>query len=57
MEVPWEEDTVLAPDVRDRETLLMLAKMTSNAYSTPEDKDWYDLGEGWNKVRSRSRHS
>ncbi|KZO99574.1 alpha/beta-hydrolase [Calocera viscosa TUFC12733] len=49
MDVPWDEDIVLAPDVSDRETLLELAKMTSNAYSTPFDKEWYDLGERWNK--------
>ncbi|EJT96502.1 alpha/beta-hydrolase [Dacryopinax primogenitus] len=48
MDVPWDEDVVLLPDVSDRETLLELAKMTSNAYSAPADKDWYDLGHRWN---------
>ncbi|KAH9939429.1 Alpha/Beta hydrolase protein, partial [Amylocystis lapponica] len=36
------------PDVRDRESLLQLAKMTNNAYAVPGDKDWYDLGPDWN---------
>ncbi|KAF7795282.1 hypothetical protein EIP86_006435, partial [Pleurotus ostreatoroseus] len=45
----WDEDEVLAPDVTKRETLLLLAKMTSNAYyPEPGTPGWYDLGERWN---------
>lgn len=47
---PWDETDVEGPNVRDRETLLMLAKMTSNAYTQPGAKDWYDIGPDWNNV-------
>lgn len=43
----WNEDTVVGPDVESRETLLLLAKMTNNAYLTPKDAGWYDLGGNW----------
>lgn len=39
----WEEVEADVPDVRDVETLATLAKMSSNAYSTPKDDGWYDL--------------
>ena len=48
----WEEDVIVAPDVTSRETLLMLAKMTSNAYIYPEETGWYDLDGEWNVVSS-----
>ncbi|TDL18888.1 alpha/beta-hydrolase [Rickenella mellea] len=44
----WEEVEVPAPNVESRETLLHLAKMTSNSYFSPGDKGWYDLGDNWN---------
>ncbi|CAL1703174.1 unnamed protein product [Somion occarium] len=47
-ELPWDETDLEGPNVNDRETLLLLAKMTSNAYSRPGEKDWYDLGPDWN---------
>jgi len=50
--VGWEPREVLGPDVTDRETLLSLAKMTNDAYFKPSDNGWYDLGPGWNTVRS-----
>jgi hypothetical protein len=46
----WGEESV-GPDVESRETLLVLAKMTSNAYLQPDDKEWYPLGENWTTVR------
>jgi hypothetical protein len=46
----WDEDEVPGPDVKDRETLILLAKMTNNAYLNPGDAEWYDLGDGWNAV-------
>lgn len=53
--VPWDEIEVEGPDIHDRETLLTLAKMTNNAYTEPENSDWYDLGPGWvNEVRTSS---
>ncbi|KAF8888293.1 hypothetical protein BD779DRAFT_1524577 [Infundibulicybe gibba] len=47
----WSDVDVHGPDVRRRETLLTLAKMTYNTYYQPGDKDWYDLSdEGWNST-------
>lgn len=51
LDIPWEEDEVIGPNVQSRETLLELAKMTSNAYVEPEDPGWYDLGGKWTQVR------
>jgi putative lipase involved disintegration of autophagic bodies len=48
----WKENDLLAPNVKHRETLLTLAKMTSNAYNKPADKEWYDLDTNWNSVSS-----
>lgn len=47
----WDEGEVVGPNVESRETLLLLAKMTSNAYIQPEDKEWYPLGGNWTTVR------
>lgn len=41
-QLTWEEVEVDAPDVSDVNTLATLAKMSSNAYSTP-DSGWYDI--------------
>ena len=46
----WNEEEIIGPDVESRETLLILAKMTSNAYLQPDDKGWYPLGENWTTV-------
>ena len=48
--VPWEPSEVYGPDVQDRETLLLLAKMANNAYTEPDKSDWYDIGPYWNVV-------
>jgi len=47
----WEEDEVPGPDVTRRETLLLLAKMTSNTYFKPGTNGWYNLTDEWNVVR------
>jgi len=47
----WDEEEITGPDVESRETLLVLAKMTSNAYLQPDDKEWYPLGKNWTTVR------
>ncbi|KAF8515529.1 Alpha/Beta hydrolase protein [Gautieria morchelliformis] len=47
-ELTWEEDVIAGPDVTSRETLVMLAKMTSNAYLYPDEDEWYDLEGKWN---------
>ncbi|KAF8071762.1 alpha/beta-hydrolase [Lyophyllum atratum] len=49
-QLQWDEEEIIAPDVESRETLLELAKMTNNAYVTPGDPYWYDLGGGWNNT-------
>jgi lipase ATG15 len=48
----WEEDDIMGPDVSKRETLLLLAKMTSNAYVEPDTDLWYNLTDEWDIVRS-----
>lgn len=50
--LPWYETEILGPNVEKRETLLELAKMTNNAYVTPDDSQWYELGKNWSNVRS-----
>lgn len=52
-ELSWIEEEVVGPNVTDRETLLLLAKMTQNAYvDSRADAEWYDLEGGWNDVRN-----
>ena len=43
----WSSAMTTAPNVEDRETLLTLAKMTSDAYTKPGASDWYDLPSPW----------
>ncbi|KAG9118589.1 putative lipase atg15 [Ceratobasidium sp. 392] len=43
----WEENDVEGPATDKRETLLALAKMTSNAYFRKDEPGWYDLGGNW----------
>ncbi|GAA5821306.1 hypothetical protein JCM11251_004561 [Rhodosporidiobolus azoricus] len=49
----WEDIEIDAPDTKNVTTLAALGKMTSNAYTTPDGGNWYDLGdEGWNVTDS-----
>ncbi|SRR6266571_2492372 len=48
----WEDHEIPGPDVSKRETLLLLAKMTSNAYVEPDTGEWYNLTDEWGIVRS-----
>lgn len=48
--VTWDEWDVPGPDHGSRDTLTALAKMTWNAYMTPDDGTWYDLGDSWPNV-------
>lgn len=41
----WDDVEVIAPDITDRQTILTLAKMTSNAYTLPTADDWYPVGK------------
>ncbi|PFH53146.1 hypothetical protein AMATHDRAFT_138431 [Amanita thiersii Skay4041] len=43
----WEEEEIPGPDVESRETLLVLAKMTNDAYVEPDSPEWYELGRNW----------
>lgn len=46
----WEDIEVPAPDITDRQTLIAMAKMASNAYTTPDvDGEWWPLGD-WNQT-------
>jgi putative lipase involved disintegration of autophagic bodies len=49
----WWDTDVPGPDVTKRENLLLLANMTHNSYYDVGEKGWYDLGSGWNTVRTR----
>ena len=51
--IDWDKIEVEGPDVDDRETLLVLAKMTNNAYLAPDEQGWYDLGGNWTVVSAR----
>lgn len=52
-DLSWEDTEVIGPDVSKRETLLMLANMTNNAYYIDRGrKGWYNLGPEWNTVRT-----
>ncbi|KAF8843786.1 alpha/beta-hydrolase [Paxillus ammoniavirescens] len=44
---PWYEEEILSPNIESQETILELAKMTNNAYVTPDDPVWYELSERW----------
>lgn len=46
----WEEHDVDGPATDKRETLLVLAKMTNNAYFPTKQPGWYDLGRNWTSV-------
>lgn len=41
VQVDWDEDEIEAPDTEDRQTLLLLAKMTNNAYLEPGELGLY----------------
>ncbi|KAF9410116.1 putative lipase atg15 [Podila epigama] len=43
----WTKETVAAPDVTDRETILQLAKMNYNSYTEVDSPGWYDLEGRW----------
>lgn len=50
----WDEDDVEGPATNKRETVLALAKMTNNAYLSPGETGWYDLGGNWTAVSDSS---
>jgi len=47
----WISRPILSPNVTDRETLINLAEVASNAYiAVPHTEDWIDVGAKWNVV-------
>ena len=51
----WVEggEEVLMPDVRDKDTVISLALMSSNAYvKLPQTGDWRNISEPWDKSES-----
>jgi putative lipase involved disintegration of autophagic bodies len=52
--VEWDIIEVPGPDIEDQHTIVQLARMAGNAYSTfPEQKkkNWYEVDPQWNIVR------
>lgn len=49
--VAWIRESIAVPDVGDRETIVSLAEIASNAYiAIPDTEDWLDVGERYNSV-------
>lgn len=47
----WAMDTTSAPNISDRDTLINLARMTSDAYSAdPTAADWMNITNGFNST-------
>ncbi|KAI2642613.1 Alpha/Beta hydrolase protein [Xylaria nigripes] len=47
----WTIDDVSAPDITDKETVLTMAFIVSNAYvEAPGDPDWEEVGEPFNRT-------
>ncbi|KAJ6787433.1 hypothetical protein PWT90_03273 [Aphanocladium album] len=47
----WTMDSVLSPDITDKETVLTLAYITADAYVEDESEaDWEDVGKSYNKT-------
>ncbi|SCV01474.1 LAMI_0G11738g1_1 [Lachancea mirantina] len=47
----WEDEIVLAPNVSDKDTVVNLALMSSNAYvRLPHTGDWRNVSEPWNST-------
>lgn len=48
----WRPHIGVLPNVKSRETVLALAQMANNAYSSnDQDKDWRDVDGNWHTVR------
>lgn len=62
IDLEWYDDLVNAPNITDKETIISLALMSSNAYvEVPDTGDWRDvhynnsLGHGWNGTGVRGQ--
>lgn len=45
----WDELEILGPNITDKYTLSQLARMSGNAYALPEQSNWWDIDEKWNR--------
>jgi hypothetical protein len=46
----WTTRDILLPNITNKNSVLTLAKVSSNAYiRIPDSEDWYDLGHKWNE--------
>ncbi|KZS91144.1 alpha/beta-hydrolase [Sistotremastrum niveocremeum HHB9708] len=45
----WDEVEILGPNITDKYTLSQLARMSGNAYALPEQSNWWDIDEKWNR--------
>lgn len=49
----WYVDDVLVPDIGDKDTVISLALMSSNAYvGIPQTGDWRNISSPWNETES-----
>jgi lipase ATG15 len=47
----WTIESVMAPDISHKETIVNLAEMAANAYAIDEDdSDWNEINEGFNRT-------
>ncbi|KAF9984387.1 putative lipase atg15, partial [Modicella reniformis] len=44
----WTKEIVPGPDIKNKDTVVQLAKMNYNAYTEVGTPGWYDLGGHWN---------
>ncbi|QLL31091.1 hypothetical protein HG536_0A09080 [Torulaspora globosa] len=51
--IDWIDDEVVVPNVTDKDTIISLALMSSNAYvKIPHTGDWRNISSPWNKSQS-----
>nr|A7KAJ9.1 RecName: Full=Putative lipase ATG15; AltName: Full=Autophagy-related protein 15 [Ogataea angusta]ABO31059.1 Atg15p [Ogataea angusta] len=50
IEFDWQQESLLIPNMSDKETIVSLALMSSDAYvGLPTDADWNDVGDKYNE--------
>ncbi|CCC70038.1 hypothetical protein NCAS_0D04570 [Naumovozyma castellii] len=55
VELEWQDEDVFAPDVTDKETVISLALMSSNAYvAIPHTGNWRNVSAPWNGSESQN---
>ncbi|KAF8809034.1 alpha/beta-hydrolase [Phlegmacium glaucopus] len=43
----WDPVNISGPDIEDLHTLAQLARMSANAYASPDRKSWFDIDDAW----------